>query len=126
MYQSLYALNKSDMIKSKYIGVIDKDSWTCTQYKTTIKNNGKKFTFDYFMGLAHKDEPKLSDVLYSLIMDSDALNMDFNQWCDNYGYDVNSIKDLRTYKLCIKNGQKLFTLFDNEEIDNFKQLLEDY
>ena len=126
MYQSIYALNKADLIQTKFIGFTTKDDWNANQYKVTIKNNNKRFTIDYYMGLAHKEAPKLSDVLYSLIMDSDALNMDFNEWCDMLGYDVNSIKDLKTYKLCIKNGQKLHGLFTDEDITSFKELLQDY
>ena len=126
MYQSIYALNKADLIQTKFIGFTTKDNWNANQYKVTIKNNDKRFTIDYYMGLAHKEAPKLSDVLYSLIMDSDALNMDFNEWCDMLGYDVNSIKDLKTYKLCIKNGQKLHGLFTDEDITSFKELLQDY
>jgi uncharacterized protein (UPF0264 family) len=59
-------------------------------------------------------------------MDSDALNMDFESWCDMLGYNVDSRKDLKIYNLCIKNGQKLYSLFDNEEIEQFKKLLQDY
>lgn len=126
MYQSLYALNKADLMKSRFIGYTSKDNWNANQYKVTLKNNSKQFTIDYYMGLAHKEAPKLSDVLYSLIMDSDALNMDFESWCDMLGYNVDSRKDLKIYNLCIKNGQKLYSLFDNEEIEQFKQLLQDY
>ena len=126
MYQSLYALNKADIIKTKFIGYTTKDEWNANQYKVTLKNKGKQFTIDYYMGLGLTEPPKLSDVLFSLIMDSEALEMDFDSWCDMLGYDNNSIKDKKIYDLCIKNGQKLYSLFDDEDIKQFKLLLQDY
>lgn len=126
MYQSIYALNKADMITNQYVGVIDWHGTQATQYKVTLKNNGKKFTLDYHMGMAHQNEPKLSDVLYSLIMDSQAVEMSFSEWCSMLDYDENSMKDFKIYSQCKRLGKKFYSLFDNEEIENFKQLLEEY
>ena len=114
------------MIKTEYIGFTSLNNWACNKYKVILKNRGKQFTLDYHMGLAHKNPPKLSDVLYSLIMDSESLEYSFSDWCDMLGYNTDSIKDKKIYNACIKNGKRFYSLFDKDEIQNFKELLKDY
>lgn len=126
MYTSIFALNKADMIKTQYIGFTSLNDWNCNKYKVILKNGGKQFTLDYHMGLAHKNPPKLSDVLYSLIMDSESLELNFSDWCNMLGYNQDSIKDKKIYSLCQKNGKGLQKLFNQDEIQNFKELLQDY
>ena len=126
MYQSIQALNKADLITSKFVDVVDWHGTTASKYRVTLKNNGKRFTIDYFMGMAHKEPPKVSDVLYSLTMDAYALEVSFSDWCAEYGYNEDSRKDLALYKKCVATSEKLYSLFSDEEIENFKQLLEEY
>lgn len=66
--------------------------------------------------------PTIKDVLYSLVMDSDALNYQFHEWCDNFGYGHDSIKAKETYDACIQNAIKLRSLgFDIEALQEFYQ-----
>lgn len=51
--------------------------------------------------------PQLDDVLYALVMDSEALEMCFEDWADNYGYDSDSISAQKIYQACVDNGHKL-------------------
>ena len=51
--------------------------------------------------------PPLDDVLYSLIMDADALDRYFPDWADEFGYDQDSRNALAIYEACRKNGEKL-------------------
>lgn len=61
--------------------------------------------------------PKLEDVFYSLTMDSDALEYSFSDWCDNFGYDTDSVKANTTYKLCQENAFMVKGLgFDIEKL----------
>lgn len=46
-------------------------------------------------------------MLYSLVMDSDACDMSFDDWCSNFGYETYSRKALDTYLECQKNALKL-------------------
>ena len=52
-------------------------------------------------------KPELSSVLYSLVMDADACEMSFEEWCLNFGYDGDSMKAMDTYRNCQKNADKL-------------------
>lgn len=51
--------------------------------------------------------PTIDDVLYSLVMDSDAAQATFEEWCDNLGYDYDSIKAFEAYRACQNNANKL-------------------
>jgi len=51
--------------------------------------------------------PKLDDVLYSLVIDSEAENMSFSDWCSNFGYDDDSMKANKIYNACSQNADIL-------------------
>jgi hypothetical protein len=52
-------------------------------------------------------KPDLKDVLYSIISNSQALNLDFEDWCDEYGYNPDSKKHTKIYEKCIENTVKI-------------------
>jgi len=51
--------------------------------------------------------PKIDDVLECLVSDMDAGDQSFHDFCDNFGYDRDSIKALDTYRACMESGEKL-------------------
>lgn len=51
--------------------------------------------------------PKIEDILYCLLSDYDAGSMSFYDFCDNFGYERDSIKALDTHMQCMKNAEKL-------------------
>lgn len=129
MFTSIDQLNNSKLLKTDYKGIVKNTLWNNQQvnfYKATLKNNGKQFTLDYYMGLGISRPPSVSDVLYSLIMDSDALNMSLSEFCNEFGYDEYTAQGKKIYNLCLKNGKRLKALFSSDELENFKTLLQDY
>ena len=66
--------------------------------------------------------PDLLSLLNCLVMDSDCLNYTFDDWCDDLGYDQDSIKAKQAYDICIKQAIECKSLFDIEEV---RQYLED-
>ena len=78
------------------------DSWKKRANKWQVKlvYFDKEYVTDYFMGSGLVDEmgrpkkPTKKDILYSMIMD-DINDMNFNGFCDNFGYDKDSIKALK-------------------------------
>jgi len=78
------------------------------------------------MGLGISHAPYASDVLYSLLMDSDAENMTLSDFCNEFGYDENLAESKKIYNLCLKNARGLHKLFTRDEIENLKTLLENY
>ncbi len=113
----------------KHIGLVtDKNHnmHNMNQYKVTLKYNGKKMIVDYYIGLGLTEENiNAKAVIYSLTCD-DVSNMCFDEFCREYGYDNDSRKDLKTYKLCQKNTDKLYNMFSDSELSELRELLEDY
>lgn len=70
-----------------------------------VSINGEQF--EYWTGTGLKDAPRLDDVLFSLTLDASALEMNFEVWCSEYGYNSDSIKALKTYQKCLENAYKL-------------------
>lgn len=66
----------------------------------------------------------IDDILYSLILDSQAGAETFDDFCDNFGYDNDSIKASEIYKSCQKNGKKVKTFIT--DIDKVSELFQDY
>ncbi len=67
-----------------------------------------KMTLTFSMGFGHNGaQPDVADVLDCLLSDSDALERDFEEWASDLGYDPDSRTAERTYKACLKSGEKL-------------------
>ena len=104
-----------------------KEEWkrTATKYvcKLTFKN--QSCTFNYWIGSAHTKAPSKKDVLYSFIMD-DVTGMDFKEFCLEFGYDNDSIKALRIFEACKEQTENFYRLFNEEEREILRELLNDY
>lgn len=74
----------------------------------------------------HPFPPFAASVLYSLVTDSSANNMSFNNWCAEYGYDTDSIKALTTYNACCENAKRMRKIFTRDQIEKISELLQDY
>lgn len=70
--------------------------------------------------------PKLEDILHCLLLDSQAREMSFIDWCWNFGYDSDSISAFNTYQECCKSAEKLYALYTRAEIEEIKEALQDY
>jgi len=58
--------------------------------------------------------PQLDDILQCLFSDADAGSQSFNDFCDNFGYDNDSLKALDTYRACMESASKLRTALGKE------------
>lgn len=67
---------------------------------------------------------KLDDVLYSLIIDANVLDMDFEDFCGEFGYDEDSRKAERIYNDCRKNAKKVKTFID--DLEGAREKFQDY
>lgn len=71
-------------------------------------------------------KPKISDVLHSVLLDCDAANMSFNDWCADYGYDNDSMKAFKTYQTCCEYAVYVKKAFTKEQVDAMRAALENY
>lgn len=110
-----------------------KDDWkrTANKWQVRLSYFDKEFITDYYMGCGlvrengQPKKPTVKDVLYSMMVD-DVTGMNFNDFCDNFGYDNDSIKALETYRACEKQTEAYCNMFDAEEREILRELLEDY
>ena len=71
-------------------------------------------------------KPSNSDIMYALLMDSEANDYSFSDWCDCFGYDSDSITALNIYQACENIGKNLRKVFTAEQIQQMRKALEDY
>ena len=109
------------------------DEWKKAANKWQVKliYFDKEYVTNYFMGsglvdsLGRPRKPTIKDVLYSMIVD-DINDMDFYDFCKEYGYDNDSIRALELYKGCQKETEAYYNMFDDEEREILQELLQDY
>lgn len=92
------------------------DDWqkSAHNYRVTLRYGGRQMSLDYFMGSAHTDEPDAEGVLECLLSDASGADESFESWCADYGYDSDSRKAERTYKLIQSQTAKLRRLLGDE------------
>lgn len=109
------------------------DEWKRTSKKWQVKliYFDKEYVTDFYMGCGLVDEngkpkkPSKKDVLFSIMM-NDVSGMSFNDFCSEFGYDNDSIKALKIYEGCQRETEAYYDMFDSEEREILRELLEDY
>lgn len=72
-------------------------------YTCVLRYQKRKATFDFWMGSAHTREPTAADVLSALCYEVPAM---FEEFCCEYGYSLDSISALKTYRRCLRYQAK--------------------
>ena len=89
--------------------------------------NGRKASAVRGRGTGPELKPDAIDVLYSLVMDADALDAGgFEEWAGDLGYDVDSRKAEKTYNACIGIGLKLRRHLGEGGIVKLREAFQDY
>lgn len=70
--------------------------------------------------------PHAVGVLSSVLLDSQGAEQNFLDWCDEYGYDSDSMKAHKVYTACCEQLQKVRAFFTNEERQAMQEILQDY
>ena len=111
------------------VGATKRDGWECDEWRVKFG----RYETHYFTGIGHRNEktrrpvaPRASDVLFALISDAEAADMSFSEWCDNYGYDNDSISAFNTYRECEETGRELRKVFNGSQRAELRELLQDY
>lgn len=100
----------------------DADAW-----KVRIINpRGNRYTTKYYMGYGHKGaEPKVEDVLSSLISDAECVeDRSLEEFAEDLGFEINSIRDAKrvekTYKKCLKIAERLESFLTEDEREEYR------
>lgn len=110
-----------------------KDEWKkgANKWQVKLVYFNKVYITYFYMGSGLVDEigkpkePTKEDILFAMIID-DVSDMNFNDFCDEFGYNNDSIKALKIYKACLKETKAYYNMFDSEEREVLKELLQDY
>ena len=112
-------------MKVTYIGETIWNNRKCDEWSCLIKG----VSLDFFTGLLLRKngkpvEPSFNDVMECLLSDYDAGQMTFKEFCDTYGYDVDSRKAQGVRRSCLKNCIKLESIYTTKELEEIKSQLE--
>lgn len=77
-------------------------------------------------GKVYAVKPTQASVLYCLFSDANSGSESFDDFCDNYGYNADSMKDFKIYQACMETAKKIRKLFTNEQRQQLAELLQDY
>ncbi len=122
-------------VKIDYVGETTRDNWKCDQWRVQINTKAGFWSTDYFTGLGLRNKPRatwdapkpkkptVAQVLHSLTMDARAADLNFHDWCAEYGYSDDSIKALNTYKQCLEIGTMLRKHFSPDQRAAIKSIV---
>ena len=133
---------------------LKRDNWKCDGWILRLHKNNNTQMFDYFTDIGHRKYPKgfivdktlnpcciayykqeknkkpvtpdVCDIIHSLNIDSQAMNESFCNWCDNFGYDSDSIAALNVYNKCCDTAKKYHSIIDRSIRDALEVILQDY
>jgi len=105
------------------------DQWIITIHKRSNKQLKQSFNFHTGTGLRVNGKPKqpsITTVLCSLLIDANACEQSFGDWCSNFGYDNDSIKALEIYMKCQKSADKLRSIVGYDGMAKLREFTQDY
>lgn len=70
--------------------------------------------------------PTQASVLYSLLLDAQCADQNFDDFCSDLGYNPDSRKDFKVYESCCEILQKMRKIFTNTERAELSEILQDY
>lgn len=100
------------------------DSAHMDHWKCVLKMGYKRMTVYFSQGYGHNGrEPKVADVLDCLASDAAGVEnaRSFEDWCSEYGYDTDSRKAEKTFKVCEHQAKRLENFLGGEHL--FKRLM---
>lgn len=112
----------------QYAGRVNKDGWLADRFLFifTNKHTKKTLELDYFVGIGWAEQhkkPTPFDVLYSIVMDNPH-GMLFEEWCEEYGYNNDSIKALKIYEACCKQTAEFKNIFPEIHLENYQPIID--
>lgn len=89
-------------------------AWLCK-----LSRDGKSFVFDFHMGKGRSKKgfatrPTFADVLPCLQSDANAGGSTFQDFCCEFGYNVDSIADSKVYDACVNTANELHKLLGKD------------
>ena len=85
------------------------DSQNMDHFKVTLRYAGRQMTLYFSQGYGISGEPTAADVLNCLASDSSSVEnaRSFEDWASDLGYDTDSRKAEKIFKVCEKQAERL-------------------
>ena len=85
------------------------DSQNMNHFKVTLRYSGRQMTLYFSQGYGISGEPTAADVLNCLASDSSSVEnaRSFEDWASDLGYDTDSRKAEKIFKVCEKQAERL-------------------
>lgn len=103
------------------------ENWNHHRVTVTNAENGARTSFDFWASIAHPELDKEYDVLnafYCFISDAISGDMDFSEFCSEFGYDEDSRKAEKTWKSCKRSAEKMARIYGGDIYDLSNELQE--
>lgn len=85
-------------------------------YKCIITKGNRQMTTYFSMGYGLKGNPKIEDVINAIAIDATAMDMSYQDFCHEFGYDSYDKEPKKLYNACVKNGKSLERLVGSSEM----------
>jgi hypothetical protein len=130
---------------------LKRGDWMCDGWMLQLHKNNNTQMFEYYTGIGHRSKlnirnpynkgtiawiqlentrkpvtPEVCGIIHSLNLDSQAINESFPNWCDNFGYDSDSLKALNVYNSCCDTAKKYCSIVDRATREQLEVILQDY
>ena len=112
---------KTDIYK-EFVGLSEPENWKSRRvntYKVTLKNERGQYTFKFWDSVhatQNNTKPTQYDFLVCLSC-YDYGEQGFKEFCDAYGYDIDSRTAEKVYKAVVKQEENLKRLFTEKELN---------
>jgi hypothetical protein len=88
-------------------------------YKVTLTHKRRTLTVNFCCVSGWTREPNAADVLSSLLLDARCGEMDFSEFCDEFGYDRDSRKIGALHLACVSMSPRVRRFLGNELFEIF-------
>lgn len=85
-------------------------TYTMFDWNVTLYFQGRRVTFEYHMGEKAGNEPDVEGTVNSILLDAQAGEMEFNDFCDEFGYEPTSTAR-KIYNKCVIMRNKVVKFF---------------
>jgi len=92
------------------------DEWqqNANGYRCTLHYKRRQYTFDFWQGVGHSEDPTAEGCLECLLSDAFSGADDFEEFCANMGYDSDSRRAERIWRQCHKVAENLKRLLGDD------------
>lgn len=86
-------------------------------FRCTLHAHRHRFMIYFSQGSAHTNPPTVAEILDSLAMDASSTHGCFEDFCDELGYDHDSLKAYAAWQACNQTRVRLIRMFGEDDYE---------